>query len=61
MRTNAYVVRMGLITVLSMILALGVAGAPRKDRRDRDTVNPIVRLVKKIIRSLGDGLVTPTP
>jgi hypothetical protein len=50
----------GVVSV-SVILALSasVAAAQRDDRGPRE--GPITRIVKKIIKSLGDGLVIPLP
>jgi hypothetical protein len=61
MRNVRYSVRCVLVVLFSVMLALGAAGAPPKDRPIRDKPNPVLRLVKKVIKSLGDGLVTPTP
>lgn len=50
------------IAAASVIVALSisVSAAPREDRgRDRDPV--FVKIVKKIIKTLGDGLTIPKP
>ena len=60
MRSVGYMGRIVLVVVM-LLASSAVFGTPREDRRDRDKPNPILRLVKKVIKSLGDGLVTPTP
>ena len=50
------------VGVMSFVLAAGAFGLPREDReRSRDHESPIVKFVKRVVRTLGDGLVTPTP
>jgi hypothetical protein len=53
------------VAAISLVLALAVtvSARPREERlRDpREKRDPIVEIIKKVIRSLGDGLVTPTP
>jgi hypothetical protein len=61
MRNVGYAVRCALVVLFSVMLALGAFGAPPNDRPAREKPNPVLRLVKKVIKSLGDGLVTPTP
>ena len=48
---------------LMLVLAVSVSARPREERpRDPgEKREPIVKFIKKVIRSLGDGLVTPTP
>lgn len=43
-----------------VLVSLSVSGAPR-DGRDvpRDKVSPVVKMMKKIVRTLGDGLTIP--
>lgn len=53
-----------VVVVVSVVFTL--AAAPADSRRDlpREKSGPIakiVKVVKKVIRSLGDGLTTPTP
>ena len=53
------------VAAVSLVLALAVtvSARPREERprEPREKRDPIVKFVKKVIRSLGDGLVTPTP
>ena len=52
----------GLAAVAVMVvLASGVTAEPRNPRGPREKGNPIVKTVKKIIKSLGDGLTIPRP
>lgn len=50
------------VAVVAMILALAgsAVGAPRDDR-DRARDRGFVKVVKKLIRALGDGLTIPRP
>ena len=42
-------------------VSLSVSGAPREGRDlPRDKSSPIVKMVKRIVKSLGDGLTIPT-
>ncbi len=49
--------------LLVLALSFTVSARPREERprEPREKRDPIVKIVKKIIRSLGDGLVSPTP
>lgn len=52
----------GVVMVFVLVVSVGVSGAPReKDRERVREENPIVKVVKRVVRSFGDGLVTPTP
>jgi hypothetical protein len=43
-------------------LSLSMSAAPREQREPvRGKRDPIVKIIKKMIRSLGDGLVLPIP
>ena len=43
-------------------LSLSLAAAPREQREPaRGKRDPIVKIIKKMIRSLGDGIVVPIP
>ena len=48
------------VTVV-LVLASGMSAAPRDERGPREKGNPIVKVIKKVIRSLGDGLIVPLP
>jgi hypothetical protein len=52
-----------VVVVFSVVFSLGAAPAENRDlpREKRDPFARIVKVVKKVIRSLGDGLTTPTP
>jgi hypothetical protein len=50
--------------LLAVVLSLSVAAGPRENgvaREPREKRDPIVKIVKRIIKSLGDGLTVPTP
>lgn len=49
------------VVAVSVILALSASAAavPRDDRGPRE--GPITKIIKKIVRSLGDGLIIPLP
>ena len=51
-----------LVVALVMFLLVGgsVSASPREDRT-REPGNRIVKIVKRVIRSLGDTLIVPTP
>jgi hypothetical protein len=53
----------GVVVLAVVALSLSVFAAPRGERpRDpREKRDPIVKVVKRIIKSLGDGLIVPTP
>ncbi|HEX8407612.1 MAG TPA: hypothetical protein VF883_02025 [Thermoanaerobaculia bacterium] len=52
----------GLAAVAMMVvLGSGVSAEPRNPRGPREKGNPIVKVVKKVIKSLGDGLTVPLP
>ena len=43
-------------------LSLSMSAAPREQREPvRGKRDPIVKIIKKMIRSLGDGIVVPIP
>jgi len=44
-----------------VVFSLNALAAPRETPNPRERGNPIGKVVKKIIKSLGDGLVVPTP
>jgi hypothetical protein len=63
MRRASYV-RGVLAVVVLVVLSVSVSARPRDERPVRDPRgkrDPIVKVIKKIIRSLGDGLSVPTP
>lgn len=50
--------------VVVCVLSVSVSARPRDERpirEPREKRDPIVKIIKKIIRSLGDGINTPTP
>ena len=51
----------GLVVVVSFVLAFGALAAPREERSSREKQNPVIRVVRRIIQALGDGLIIPTP
>lgn len=62
MRRMPYV--RGVVVLVMLFAVAGAASAgPREERpvRDPKKREPIVKVVKRIIKSFGDGLVTPTP
>jgi hypothetical protein len=58
MRRVAY----ALVVVVFAVSAFGSPRSPREEprSRDREISNPIVKAVKKVIKSLGDGLTIPS-
>ena len=63
MRRVPYSVGLAMLSVV-LLLSLPVSARPREERpvrEPREKRDPIVKIVKKIIRSLGDGLIIPTP
>lgn len=65
MRRVRYYVARG-VAVLSVVglLSLQVSARPREERpvrEPREKRDPIVRIIKKVIQSLGDGIHIPTP
>ena len=54
-------VRSVAAVAVMVVLASGVSAEPRNPRGPREKGNPIVKTVKKIIKSLGDGLTIPKP
>lgn len=64
MRRLFYLLGRGVLAgSLILTLSLSASTRPREDRprEPRAKRQPIVKIVKKLIQSLGDGLVTPTP
>lgn len=50
------------VGVMSFVLAAGAFGLPREGREcSRDRESPIVKFVKRLVRTLGDGITVPTP
>ncbi|HYC91555.1 MAG TPA: hypothetical protein VEO54_20210 [Thermoanaerobaculia bacterium] len=56
---NSLVRGVAAVTVI-VVLAGNVSAAPR-ERGAKDKVPPVVKLLKSIVRSLGDGLIIPLP
>jgi len=65
MRRPGYAVARSVSAVVLVVLfAVSVSARPRDERPVREPRmkrEPIVKVVKRIIKSLGDGLTTPTP
>ena len=51
----------GVVVLSIVVLALGAFASPRDERGLKGGGNPIVKMVKRIVKSLGDGLHVPTP
>ena len=52
----------GVVLLVLVLGSGGVFGIPREGKeRTRDPESPVVRYVKRVVRSLGDGLTLPTP
>jgi len=53
------------VVVLSLLLTVNASGAPSDGEgpqlRRRDPIQRVIRIVKTMIRSFGDGIVTPRP
>jgi hypothetical protein len=49
------------VGVMSFILTSGAVGLTREGREPRARENPIVKFVKRVVRTLGDGIIVPTP
>jgi hypothetical protein len=50
--------------LLVVVLSASVSARPSQERpirEPREKRDPIVKIIKKVIKSLGDGLVIPTP
>ena len=63
MRRVPYAFGLAVLSVV-LLLSVQVSARPREERpirEPREKRDPIVKIVRNIIRSLGDGLVTPTP
>lgn len=63
MRRTPYV---RVLTALAVLIAVSVSvsARPREDRpvrEPRETLDPIVKTIKRIVKSLGDGMTVPTP
>jgi len=62
-RSSHAVARAVSAVILVVVLAVSVSARPREERpirEPRDKREPIVKVVKRIIKSLGDGLTIPT-
>jgi hypothetical protein len=59
MRRSFYAVARGVFA-LSLVASLSLSAAPR-EREPRERERPIVKIVKSVIRSLGDFITVPTP
>jgi hypothetical protein len=50
------------VAVVSLVITVGAFGIPREQKeRTRDRESPVVKFVKRVVRSLGDGIIVPTP
>lgn len=65
MRRSGYAVVRGVsAVVLVVVLAVSVSARPREERpirEPREKREPVVKFLKKVIKSLGDGLTIPNP
>ena len=48
-----------IYALVVVVFALSAAAAPREDRGPRG--NGVVKMVKRIVRALGDGIIIPVP
>lgn len=62
-RMSRAVVRGFAAVILLVVFSTSIVARPREERprEPREKSDPIVKIIKRVIRSLGDGLVTPTP
>lgn len=63
-RSSQVVVRGVSAVVVVVILAVSMSARPREERpirEPREKREPIVKFIKKVIESLGDGLTIPNP
>ncbi len=50
------------VGVCLLVFSMSAFGIPRDGReRTRDRESPAAKFVKRVVRSLGDGLILPTP
>ena len=61
MRTFGSVVRSLVFVSIVMAVSVPATAAGFRDREPRDKGNPIIRIIKQFVRSLGDGLTDPKP
>jgi hypothetical protein len=59
MRSVRYLLLVAVVGVSLSVVALPREGGRERERKER--VNPVVEVVKRAVRALGDFLVTPTP
>jgi hypothetical protein len=51
-----------MVVAVSLVVSAAAFGIPREGReRTRDRENTVVKFVKRVVRTLGDGLTVPTP
>lgn len=60
MRRPYKVVLRTLIVSSVALLAVSVSAIPREDRV-REPREKVIKIIKKVVRALGDGLIIPTP
>jgi hypothetical protein len=48
-----------IYVLVVVVFTVSAVAAPRDERGPRS--NPVVKMVKKIVRSLGDGITIPVP
>lgn len=63
MRRTPYVRALTALAVM-IALSISVSARPRDEqpiREPKETLDPIVRTIKRIVKSLGDGMTIPTP
>jgi hypothetical protein len=56
---NAFVRGMASVAVI-VALSVSAAAAPREDR-DRGREPGLIKIIKKVVKTLGDGLTVPLP
>jgi hypothetical protein len=65
MRRRGYSVVRGVsVVVVVVFLGVSVSARPRDERpirEPREKGDPIVKVIKRVLESLGDGLTIPTP
>ncbi|MEO8382265.1 MAG: hypothetical protein ABI779_21570 [Acidobacteriota bacterium] len=61
MRRVFYSMVRGLVAVSVIVFLATSASALPRDERDRWQGNPLAKIIKRIVKSLGDGLIIPLP
>lgn len=50
-----------LVVVVVLMLGVSAYGVPRDDRESREREPPTLRIVKRVVKALGEFIVIPTP